>query len=70
MARETDERVRIWERIRLGGERGVDVAREGGYGDANGISHDVKGLGLQGVGDKGLRNKLEWLKTRFSSFMN
>ena len=68
MAGETNERVRIWARIRLGGERAVDVAREMGYRDGSGITHVVKGLELQGVGDQGLRKKLEGLKIRFSSF--
>ena len=68
MASERNERVRTLARIRPGGERGLDVAREMGYPHGGGITHVVKGLELQGVGDKVLGKKLEGLKRRVSSF--
>ncbi len=61
-AKETDERVRIWARVRLGAERGVDVAKELGYGDGSGISQVVSRLEHEAAEDKALRRRLESLR--------
>jgi hypothetical protein len=38
-ADDTDRRVQIWARVRLGGERLVDVAARYGFRDGSGVYH-------------------------------
>lgn len=59
---EPDERVKIWARIRLGGERGVDVAREYGYRDGAGVAHVVRRLERAAESDGRLLRRLQGLK--------
>jgi hypothetical protein len=63
---EEDERVRIWGRIRLGRERGVDVGREMGYRNGSGVGQVVKRLEQESGRDKKLKAKLERLRDETS----
>jgi hypothetical protein len=66
VADESDERVKIWARIRLGGERGVDVAREYDYRDGAGVAQVVGRLEKQTQADRTLRRKLAGLRQKVS----
>jgi putative transposase len=59
---EPDWRVRMWARVRLGGERGVDVAREHGYRDGSGVTQAIKRLEAAAVRDKTLASRLEAIR--------
>jgi len=56
---ETDARVKLWARVRLGGERGVEIAREYGYADGSGVTQVLKRLEARAAADKGVARKLE-----------
>jgi hypothetical protein len=62
--READDRAKIWARIRLGGERGVDVARENGYRDGAGVAHVVRRLERRAETNRALARKLAGLKQK------
>ena len=55
--------VRIWARVQLGQERGVDVAREVGYARSCGITMLVRRLEERAVRDPVLRRTLERLRS-------
>jgi hypothetical protein len=59
---EEDERLGIWARIRLGGERGVDVGRERGQRNGSGVGHLVKRLERESERDKKLKAKMNRLR--------
>ncbi len=59
LADEPDRRVRIWARVRLGGERRVTVAHECGYRDGSGVTHLIKRLEAEAAHDSSLARKLE-----------
>ena len=59
---EADERVRLWARVRLGGERGKEVAKELGYADGSGVTQVVKRLELTAERDKRLAKGLAELR--------
>ncbi|MBV6504430.1 MAG: hypothetical protein AKCLJLPJ_02568 [Fimbriimonadales bacterium] len=59
--READVRIAIWARVRLGGERGVEVAREQGYKDGSGVTQAVKRLEQKASKNKALRTRLDEL---------
>jgi len=61
VATETDERVKLWARIQLGGERGVALAREYGYADGSGVTQAIKRLQARAATDKVVANKLNEL---------
>jgi hypothetical protein len=61
LAEDTDPRIKIWARIRIGGERRVDVAREHGYHDGSGVTQVIKRLDAEARADKQLRFRLETL---------
>jgi cell division protein FtsB len=63
---EEDERLRIWARIRLGGERGVDVGRELGQRNGSGVGHLVKRLERTSERNKDLKAKMEQLRNEIS----
>jgi putative transposase len=65
---EADEAVRIWARVRLGGERRSEVAGEVGYGDASGVTHAVKRVEGKAREDRELAEKLEALRKQLSLF--
>jgi len=56
---EPDERVRIWARVRLGGERGIALAREYGYRTGSGVGQLIRRLEQRSLRDRALRKKLE-----------
>ena len=62
------EPVKMWARVRLGGERMIGVAREFGYRDGSGLTHLLKKVDTQAVENKRLRRKLDELKASLSSF--
>ncbi len=62
VAREEDDRVKLWARIRLGGERGVEVGREHGYADSSGVTQTVKRLEARATKDGAIAKKLERLR--------
>jgi hypothetical protein len=61
-----DERMRIWARIRLGGERGVDVGRELGQRNGRGVGHLVKRLERASERNKAMKAKMERLRSELS----
>jgi REP element-mobilizing transposase RayT len=65
--READERVRIWARVRLGGERGVEVAREYAYRHSSGVTQLVKRLETEAQEDRKLEEKLAGLRKDLSN---
>jgi len=64
VAVETDDAVRIWARVKLGGERPVDVAREYGYSHQSGVCQIIKRLERYAQEDKELWAKLQHIKTK------
>ena len=58
---EADERIRTWARIRLGGERGVEVGREHGCADSSGVTQTIKRLEARAAKDKAIAKKLQQL---------
>jgi REP element-mobilizing transposase RayT len=67
VAHEPDARVRIWARVRLGGERGVDVARELGYKDGSAVTQLIKRLESAAAQAEDLRMKLASILSDVSS---
>lgn len=61
---ELDQRVRIWARVRLGGQRLVDVARECGYRDGSGVHRILQRLEARADGDPSLAAKLKRLQRK------
>ena len=61
VADETDKRVQVWARMRLGGERGVDLARVYGYQDGSGVRQVVKRLEAAAKSSRPLARKLKRL---------
>lgn len=59
---EPDRRVRLWARVRLAGERLVDVGREEGFADGSGVLQAVKRLEARAEDDPELQKKLETLR--------
>jgi hypothetical protein len=59
---ETEDRIKIWARVRLGEERGIEVAREYGYRDGSGITQVVKRLEARALNEKSIWRKLEELR--------
>ncbi len=51
---ETDRRVAIWLRVRLGGERMTEVAEDYGYGDGSGVHRVLQRLEEKAQYDSGL----------------
>jgi len=60
-----DQRIMIWAKVKLGGERPVDVGREMGYRDGSGILQVIKRLEV--THDRSLREKMVSLKRLVSS---
>jgi len=61
LQQEADRRVRIWARVRVGGERGVEVAREFGYRDGSGVTQLMKRLEAEATQDRSLAQRLKIL---------
>jgi nuclear transport factor 2 (NTF2) superfamily protein len=66
---ESDDRVKIWARVRLGGERRVAVARAYGYSDGNGVMRVVERLEASALANHDLESKLSTLHTAMSHVM-
>lgn len=64
-AAETDEWVKIWARVRLGGERKAEVAREFGYAGGSTVIYALRQLEQKAEQDRGIRNKLSRLREHF-----
>jgi len=58
LEKEEDERVRVWARVRLLGERPVDLARERGYRDGGSILQIVKRMEARIKRNKNLKEKV------------
>ena len=67
LAAESDSRIQIWLRVRLGGERKVDVARDLGYRDGGSVLQVLKRLEAKAQQDHGLRRHLTELTHKVSS---
>jgi hypothetical protein len=61
VALENNVRIQVWARVRLGGERSVDLAREYGYQDGSGVRQVVKRLEASAKTSRPLRAKLQEL---------
>jgi REP element-mobilizing transposase RayT len=59
--------LNIWIRSRLGGERGVDIAREHGFKDGSAITQIVKRLEKKAEKDQSLSRQLTEIKRKFLS---
>lgn len=68
VAMEPDANVRMWARVRLGGERMGEVARDFGYRHQSGVTHAVKRVEELARKDRGLARKLDALNRRLSTF--
>jgi hypothetical protein len=60
--KEGDVRIQVWARVRLGGERGIEVAREYGYKDGSEVTQRVKRLEKSAQKDKAIWKRIEELK--------
>lgn len=63
---ETDRRIQIWARVRLGGQRPVDVASRYGFRDGSGVYRVVRRLEALGERDRSLGSKLKMLCSQAS----
>ena len=61
IAKETDERVKIWARVRLAGERQADVARAFGYANGSSVLYVMRQLERRTQNDAAVREKLSKL---------
>ena len=68
LAKETASDVRIWARVRLGGERMGEVGREVGYRHQSGVTHAVKRVEARARKDEVLGEKLARWKKDISTF--
>lgn len=69
LGEEPDGKVRMWARVRLAGERMVDVAKEQGYKDGSGVCQTIKRLENRALKNRTLGLKMEELKEKMSSVM-
>jgi len=61
-----DPRLRLWIRVRLGGEKHVDLAHEEGYRDGSGVYRVVTRLERAAEVDRRLKKELEELRRSVS----
>ncbi len=59
LEQQPDRRVRIWARVRVGGERRVDVARDHGYRDGSAVTQLVKRLEAEAAHNPSLARQLK-----------
>lgn len=64
---ETNPRIQIWIKVRLGGRRLVDVGKEHGYCNGSGVLVRVKRLEIRAQQDRRLAKKLLELKAKVKS---
>ncbi len=67
VAQESDRRVAIWLRVRLGGERMTTVAAAYGYRDGSGIRRVVQRLEKKAKDDQAFARRLKALAKHVSS---
>ena len=67
VAQEADRRVAIWLRVRVGGQRMTELAKEYGYRDGSGIHRVVHRLEQAAKEDRDLAHRLQQLADRVSS---
>jgi len=60
---ESDRRIEIWARVRLGGERLVNVAARYGYSDASGVHRVVERLEALALEDPSVGVKIQKLRS-------
>jgi len=65
--RENDKRVKMWIKVRLGGEQRQRVAKEFGYRDSSGVTQVIKRLEQAMIGDRRLRRRIEGLRMEMSN---
>ena len=63
---EPDPRVQIWARVRLAGQRSVDVARQYGYADGSGVHRVLQRLEARAQTDRALAARLKTLRATAS----
>lgn len=61
---ESDPKIQIWIKVRLGGQRLVDVGAEHGYCNGSGVLLRIKRLEQRAVRDKRLAKRLLDLKAK------
>ena len=64
--RQKDPRLQLWVRVRLGGEKLIDLAQEQGYCDGSGVYRVVTRLEQAAEVDRKLRRELEELRKSVS----
>jgi len=62
--KQPDQRVQIWARVKLGGEKMADLAREFGYRDGSGITRVVERLEDRAEEDRKLSALMSKLRSR------
>ncbi len=62
VVKEPDERIKVWIRVELGGEKMVAVGRELGYRDGSGVHRVVQRLNQRAEQDKKLRSRMLQLR--------
>jgi len=67
---EADERIQIWARVRLAGERCAAVARQLGYYDGSGVGQVVRRLERRSVQDVELRKRLTKIRANMSRVLS
>ena|SRR3989338_1404714 len=60
--KEKDFRVQLWIRVRLGGQRLADIAREQGYRDGSGVYRVISRLEAVAQQNRSLKNRLDKLR--------
>lgn len=64
---EKDKRIQVWARVRIAGERLVDVGKDFGYQDGSGVLQTVKRLEARAKKDPTIGKKLSQLGSTFLS---
>ena len=67
LARESDRRVAMWLRVRVGGERMTVVAKDYGYRDGSGVHRVLQRLEEKAQEDRALTRRLKSLAKKVSS---
>ena len=65
-AQQTDPRIAIWLKVRHGGQRTSDVAKEYGYSDSSGAYRVAQRLEFQATKDHDLEHQLSMLRRQLS----
>ncbi len=58
--------LQIWARVKLGGERSVDVAREYGYADGSAVTYVVKQVEQRRQSDEGISARIDAIEQEIS----